>query len=228
MSLNSLGKKEILQTEQANLQKLQNLRWQHPNPQIFSTDKALDNSWQTFSKPDGSESDSDLPNTLGQTDIQNRNIKPEFQITATPNIVGTTQLERNSNVLDALVQYIPTESITLYVASMSAEEALSSIFPISKESLYWFFCLLTPILFFLIYVGERKNTGLTPFPKWRKLPWWKLVACTIAFAAWALAIPGAPYLNDRGASGGVVAALIALFASTILSLLEPVFEHKSV
>ena len=49
---------------------------------------------------------------------------------------------------------------------------------------------------------------------------------TIAFAAWALAIPGSPYLSVKGADGGVVAALIALFASTILSLLEPVFERK--
>ena len=217
MSLNSLGKKEIRQTEQLNLQKLQNLRWhQYTNPQVLTTPNTVDS--------DEAEP-LNIPSTLPQTTVKNLGFDG-FTQGAIPNMMGTTQQQRNSNVLDALVQYIPTESITLYVASISAKEALSTIFPIPEKALYWFFCLLTPILFLLIYVGERKNNGLTPFPKWRKLPWWKLVACTIAFAAWALAIPEAPYLNNSDTGGGVVAALIALFASTILSLLEPVFEHK--
>lgn len=196
MSLNSLSNKEILQTEKDNLHKLQTLRLQR-----FSNN--------TTSKKLTEPNDSETSSTA-----------------MLPSTIESTQVAQSSNMLDALVQYIPTESVTLYVATMSAWEALNSIFPLSKEAIYWFFCLLTPILFFLIYVGERKNRGLAGFPPLRKYPWWKLIACTIAFAAWALAIPGSPYLSDRGTAGGVVAALIALFVSTILSLLEPVFESK--
>lgn len=196
MSLNSLCKKEILQTEKSNLQKLQNLRVERfINNQAVLRDPAKDDS----------------------------SIEAFVNNFATPDTVEPSLANRSSNILDALVQYIPTESVTLYVATLSAWEALNSIFQISREFIYWFYCLFTPILFFLIYVGERKKNGLSTFPQWKKLPLWKLIACTIAFAAWALAVPGSPYLS--GKDGGVVAALIALVASTILSLLEPVFEN---
>ena len=55
------------------------------------------------------------------------------------------------------------------------------------------------------------------------LPWWKLVASTIAFSVWALAVPNTPYLNSQ--SGKIVAAFGALFVSTLLTLLEPIFER---
>jgi hypothetical protein len=142
----------------------------------------------------------------------------------------TTQVAEDakaSNVLDSLVKYIPTESVTLYIAAVSAMSALQLTFPpITPVIVYWFFVVLTPILFLLIYVGKRRNVELPPFPAGIKnWPWWKLAASTIAFSVWALAIPAAPYLT--GNAGNVVAALLALFVSTLLSLLQPVFERAT-
>ena len=147
MSLYSLGKKEMLQTEKSNLQKLKQLKI-------------------TRSVGDG---------RLTRENHVEENIAAFPQPANIPEIEEATLLNQNSNILNALVQYIPTESVTLYIATMSALEAVNSVFSISVESIYWFFCILTPILFFSIYVGERKSSELSPFPRWKKWPWWKLL-----------------------------------------------------
>jgi hypothetical protein len=49
-----------------------------------------------------------------------------------------------------------------------------------------------------------------------------MIASTLAFMVWALAVPSSPYLT--GESGKVIAAFGAILISTFLTLLEPVFE----
>ena len=51
-------------------------------------------------------------------------------------------------------------------------------------------------------------------------PWWKLVASTIAFSVWALAIP--PLLS--GDAGKVVAGFGAVLVSTMLGLIGDIVE----
>lgn len=136
---------------------------------------------------------------------------------------------RGSTVTDSLnllVKYIPTEVVTLYVAAMSAAPALRSQFPtISSANIYWAFGILTPILLFLVYVNKRATAGLQIVPHPREWPWWRLTAATIAYLVWALAVPGNPYIAEPAAA--VLAGLGAVFISTVLNLLEPVFERRS-
>jgi hypothetical protein len=120
------------------------------------------------------------------------------------------------------VKYIPTESITLYGAATAAMSSITSAFPsMTAGRLYWGFVVLTPILFLLIYMGKRRSQNLPVIPEtiggW---PWWKLIASTIAFMVWALAIP--PLVSTDG--GKVVAAFGALLVSTILTLVAGVVE----
>lgn len=127
--------------------------------------------------------------------------------------------------LDLLVKYIPTEVITLYVATLSAAPALQDLFPrIRTGDIYWGFTIVTPLLLFLVYANKRATSGLTPFPPAHEWPWWKLFAATVAFMVWALAVPGNPYVS--GETAAVIAALGAVFISMILNLLEPIFEKK--
>jgi hypothetical protein len=131
-----------------------------------------------------------------------------------------------SNAFDALTRYIPTEAVTLYVATASAMAALKQTFPLVTEAgVYWFFVILSPILFLIIFAGKRREAGLELFPPIKKWPWWKLIASTVAFAVWALAIPTTPYLH--GVGGGAVAAFGALLVSTFLTVLQPIFEGKT-
>jgi len=129
----------------------------------------------------------------------------------------------SSNVLDALTKFIPTESVTLYVAATSAMAAFRETFGISEATIYWFFVIFTPIIFLLIFCGKRREAELQLLPSFKKWPWFKLVASSVAFAFWALAIPTNPYLH--GAAGGTIGAFCALFVSTFLTLLQPFFER---
>jgi hypothetical protein len=129
--------------------------------------------------------------------------------------------------LNLLVKYIPTEVITLYVATLSAAPALQDAFPrVNTVDIYWGFTIITPLLLFLIYVNKRATSGLRPVvPEARQWPWWQLTAATFAFMVWALAVPGNPYVS--GETAAVLAGLGAVFISMILNLLEPIFQRKS-
>lgn len=127
-----------------------------------------------------------------------------------------------SSAIDGLAKYIPTESITLYVAATAAWSSLHAAFPIlTPLYLYWGFVVLTPVLFLLVYLGKRRSQNLPLLPssptQW---PWWKLIASTVAFMVWALAVP--PLID--GDAGKVVAAFGALLVSTLLSLIGSVVE----
>jgi hypothetical protein len=129
---------------------------------------------------------------------------------------------RTSSALDGLVKYIPTESVTLYVAATSAIASLTAAFPrVTPARLYISFVVLTPILFLLIYVGKRRSQQLSFMPEavtnW---PWWKLIASTIAFSVWALAIP--PLI--AGDAGKVVAGFGAVLVSTMLGLIGNIVD----
>lgn len=129
--------------------------------------------------------------------------------------------------LNLLVKYIPTEVITLYVATLSAAPALQDVFPyVRTNDIYWAFTIITPLLLFLVYVNKRATSGLRPIiPDRRQWPWWKLIAATVAFMVWALAVPGNPYVS--GETAAILAGLGAVFISMILNLLEPIFEKAS-
>lgn len=127
-----------------------------------------------------------------------------------------------SDALDSLAKYLPTESITLYVAAAAALPSLAGTFPsLTPLRLYLGFAVLTPILFLLVYMGKRRTQKLSPLPRnvaaW---PWWKLIATTIAFLGWAPAIP--PLITTQ--AGQVMAGFVALLISTMLSVVGAVVE----
>lgn len=205
MSITSLVQKEILRNEQPALKQQRD-------------QKIVDYVSESIAP------NLDANSTQQASSITNGLIKLE-----TPQSPEKTQ---DADVLNQLTRYIPTESITLYVAACSAMDALKSIFDfVTEERIYWLFAILTPILFLLIYAGKRRNNGLSPFPRLKNLPWWKLISSTIAFLGWALAIPNAPYLhgssNTPNIAGGAIAAFIAILISTILSICEPIFEPRT-
>lgn len=123
--------------------------------------------------------------------------------------------------LESLVKYIPTEAVTLYVATLSAAHLLRSVMPgFDARMIYWAFFLVTPGLFLFVYASKRASDGMAPLPSMKEWPWWELFACTVAYAVWGLAVPGNPYVDN--ALVGAVAAFGAVFISTLLTLAEPI------
>ena len=74
-------------------------------------------------------------------------------------------------------------------------------------------------------MGKRKTAGLPAWPPSNEMPWWKMVAGTLAYLAWALAVPG-NYLLE-GEVKGLLAGVLAIFASVILAVLDPIFRSDT-
>jgi len=139
----------------------------------------------------------------------------------------------SDSALAGLSKYIPTESVTLYIAAVSAQRALAGLIPwLTPTVIYWIFVVLTPIICFLLWARQLANakkekedlkvSWLSP----KSWPWWKIIASTIAFLVWALAVPGNPIMPPESEAGGVVAGMAAIFVSTILNLFAPLFGEK--
>jgi hypothetical protein len=131
------------------------------------------------------------------------------------------------DALTSLTKYIPTEVLTLYLPAVAIVAAIDE--PkvlLGKKLAYWIFSLgLTPLISLLVYMRRRALTSLGLWPSWAQFPLWSLIAATVAFSAWALALPGNPYVDKPAMH--VASGFAALLASTILSLLEPLFIRKS-
>jgi hypothetical protein len=120
--------------------------------------------------------------------------------------------------LDSLTKYIPTETITLFVAAMAASSSLQKAWPLLTPAvLYWTFAVLTPVLFILFKLSTAAK--LKP----DKGFWFDGIAGIIAYLIWALAVPKNPYTTAPEAA--VAAAFGALFVSTILQRIEVIVKR---
>jgi hypothetical protein len=101
-----------------------------------------------------------------------------------------------ATVVGQLVRWIPTETITLYVAYLAlltpiTAEAGRRICDTGDFTGRWVglvvFEVVTVLFVLLIYVAKLRGTK-QPF-RW---PLWEMAAAAVAFAAWALALPDTP------------------------------------
>ena len=69
------------------------------------------------------------------------------------------------NALSALVEYVPAETITLYLATVSSLPVLTAAVPtLDALTVYIVFAAFTPALFALIYAGKRRAAGESRWP----------------------------------------------------------------
>lgn len=158
----------------------------------------------------------DIPTITGLIDneihLKNVELIPEA---ATPK----TTVE---NALGVLFSYIPTEVIALYVAVISAIKSNNSN---AGWITFYVFLAFTPIVVWLLYAAKvKKNTGTIPLT-FESLPLWELFAATLAFVAWAFALPDSVFQTFSWYSQSVAGVSI-LLTSTILSLIAPFFNKS--
>ena len=126
--------------------------------------------------------------------------------------------------LNVLFGYIPTEIITLYVAVLAAVGVEGKVTRTEWTS-FWVFILATPIVVWLVYGAKLKNLDL-PLPlSYGEWPVWEMFAATVAFAAWAFALPQSPFAVFAWYSSAL-SGVVVLIASAILGLLAPLFQRK--
>lgn len=147
--------------------------------------------------------------------------------TATAHATATSvAAAKVDSAIAALVQFIPTESIAVYLAVVAALPALkgepfwSLLTPLN---VYIAFIVFTPILFLLVFYNRLVAENL-PFPTFWQIPWWRVTASAIAFAAWALVVPENPMFTDKSAASAA-AGLVAIIVSMLLGLVTPIIER---
>ena len=129
------------------------------------------------------------------------------------------------NALTALTKYIPVEVVALYLAAVSAQPALAGEWCwLTAALVYYVFCGLTPLFFILVYHNQLA-LARERFPRITHWPWWRIIASTIAFAAWALAGPSKPFEFIKPEIASALSGLAAIFVSTVLTLLGPIVER---
>lgn len=124
------------------------------------------------------------------------------------------------NAVSALVEYLPAETITIYLGLLTAVPALQP--HVGPWVVYAFCAILTPVLGFLIYAGKRKAAGLKGFTVSDGAIVWPLTAATVAFLAWGLTVEGGPSIPNVE-EPRVAAVAIAAVVSGLLGVLGRVF-----
>jgi hypothetical protein len=114
----------------------------------------------------------------------------------------------------------------LYVAVLAALQPATKTGASSPNwATFWWFLIATPVVIWLVYITKAKTAG-KPIP-WAPLKWplWEMAAGTIAYVAWAFALPTTPFGSLAWYSTGL-AGVIVLITSTVLGLLAPLFARS--
>jgi hypothetical protein len=143
---------------------------------------------------------------------------------------GATSANGVNTAMQVLFGYIPTEVLTLYVACVAAIHPATD--PAPKVTgvdwfLFWSFFVATPIVFWVVYATKLKGAG-KPLPfAYSTWPIWEMFAATVAYFAWAFALPSTPFRQfaDAGWYSAGLAGVVVLVASTVLGLLAPLFQN---
>jgi hypothetical protein len=123
-----------------------------------------------------------------------------------------------NTALQTVVMYLPTEVLTLYVAVLAATESAS------RWTSFLIFLVATPVIVWMVFAAKVKSEN-RPLPMTPDLwPVWEMVAGTIAFVAWAFALPTTPFSAFTWYSAGLAGVAVTI-ASTLLGLLAPLFQR---
>jgi hypothetical protein len=89
--------------------------------------------------------------------------------------------------LDKAITYIPTEVVTTYIAILDLFRDAEKTW---VWAIFWFFLAMTPIAVWVTYVVKAKWNPIQLLLAPGRWPWGPMVAATVAFVAWAAAVPG--------------------------------------
>ena len=125
---------------------------------------------------------------------------------------------------NVLFGYIPTEVITLYVAVLAAIQTGGDVATQGDWITFWSFLAATPVVVWLVYGAKLKGARKSIPARISTWPVWEMSAATIAFSAWAFALPHSPFMKFDWYSSAL-SGVAVLIVSTVLGLLSPFFQR---
>ena len=106
-----------------------------------------------------------------------------------------------TNILNQIVRWIPTETIVIYVALLPLLAPVTARSPsyVTRWVLFGIVAGLNPVIVFLVTLSKISNTDwkqlqLSKIPR----PVFAILSSTVAFAAWAFALPDTPLKDIAG------------------------------
>lgn len=133
---------------------------------------------------------------------------------------GASSMDTAFNVLFG---YIPGEVLTLYVAVLAAIHQPNGISS-AMWTTFWCFLVATPVVQWLLYAAKVKAAQSALPLKPGTWPLWEMFAATLAFCAWAFALPNNPFTAFQWYSAAL-SGVVVLVASTVLGLIAPFFQR---
>jgi hypothetical protein len=128
-----------------------------------------------------------------------------------------------TSAMTTIATYIPTEVLTVYVAVIAAlASSGSSVSP--RWIAFLTFAIATPAVVWMTYAAHvKQGKGHLPTPLW-EWPRWEMLFGTIAFVAWAFALPATPFATF-GWYTPAIAGVMVLVITTLLGLLAPLIAQ---
>jgi hypothetical protein len=130
--------------------------------------------------------------------------------------------------LQTLTTYIPTEVLTLYVAAVAA---LSPVGPTTTSNVshwvtFWCFLVATPVIVWVAFATKVKAASRAVPLSPKRWPMWEMSAATIAYAAWAFALPNSPFAQFAHSwYSQNWAGFVVLVVSFVLGGLGPLMQQ---
>lgn len=132
-----------------------------------------------------------------------------------------------STALRTLTTYVPTETLTLYVALVAALQPAANATNQTTTGnwiAFWLFLFFTPLAVWVTFAtklaSDKKNLPL----RLRYWPKWEMIASTLAYVAWAIGLPDSPFAEFTWYSSSV-AGFAVLVTSTILGMVAGLFQR---
>jgi hypothetical protein len=154
------------------------------------------------------------PQTLSTTDTA---VQPTLVPGANANGSLTASLQ-------TIAHYIPTEVLGVYIPLVALVS--SSSIRALRWYVFWFFLAATPIVIWLMVADGKRKLGKSPPRHLRQWPWWPMSAATVAFAAYAIALPGSMmhdlswYEDGLGFMAVLLASFLLLVGGQVDQLVE--------
>lgn len=127
-----------------------------------------------------------------------------------------------SKAIESIGTYIPTEVMATYLAVLAAIPSTSG--HSYQWLMFWAFLAATPFVVWLSVSAANPGRGLSlPITPIRNWPWWSMFAATLAFAVFAIGLPGS-VVNDLGWYEPWMSTVAIILSAFVLSQMARIVE----
>jgi uncharacterized membrane protein len=139
----------------------------------------------------------------------------------------------STSIANQITRWIPTETISVYVALLALLAPLAQHSPsfTSRWVLFWLMTAANPVVVVLLVMAKKQPGTRLVMTKKRQsggdplFPWFEIFIASIAFAAWAFALPDTPLNSVSGYSIRWNAAILTVTTAAISLVANAL--HKS-